>query len=274
MPTAIFGRLTQAAALAARAGVSVPQATQAVLLAAMGRPAGHRSQIAQAPLLAARTAGEGSVPGVSQACMLVAFQTGVPDQSRARSWSFTLDGHTFWVLDLGVEGTFLYDVITKQWCKFTTQGFNGQWNFANGCMWGTRIIAADLMYDMVREMAPGYTVDEGWRDIEHVVTGGILTRSRQSIGCSVLRIAASVGEIDQAGGASLDMRFSDDNGETWSDTFSVPLTQGDFSGEIAYRALGSFSAPGRIFELTDSGGLVRIDGADAGLSNFDDDATQ
>lgn len=270
---ALFGRVTEAAALAARAGAAAPRTTELVLLAAFAPPSSRRAHVAEANLMAWRTAGAGSVPSISQVAVLVGVKPGIPDQSRSRSWDFTLDGHTFWVLELGQEGTFLYDYSTKQWCNFNTQGFGPNWNFTNGCMWGNRIVGADILYGVVRELDPDAVVDEGWRDIAHVVTGGIATRSRESIGCSVLRVSASVGQIDEELGSALNMRFSDDQGQTWVGYFTVPLTQGDFSGEIAYRALGSFSAPGRIFELSDSGGLIRLDGADAGLNNFDDDAT-
>jgi hypothetical protein len=56
----------------------------------------------------------------------------------ARARSFTLDGHTFYVLDLGPEGTWLWDQVTGQWCTFETDGY-GKWSFANGTMWGSHI---------------------------------------------------------------------------------------------------------------------------------------
>ena len=52
---------------------------------------------------------------------------------------------------------------------------------------------------------------------------------------------------------------------------TIQLTEGAFDTEIAWRSLGSFMAPGRIFELSDSGGLIRIDGCDAMLNGFDND---
>jgi hypothetical protein len=50
----------------------------------------------------------------------------------------------------------------------------------------------------------------------------------------------------------------------------VVLAPGNTGGEIAWRSLGAFASPGRIFELSDSGGLIRIDGADVYLDGFDD----
>src|SRR5665213_825321 len=66
-------------------------------------------------------------PAFSQLYGHVTYTSGLPDSARSRAWSFVLDGHTFYVLDLGTEGTFLYDIDTQQWCQFKTDGHNG-WN--------------------------------------------------------------------------------------------------------------------------------------------------
>lgn len=211
------------------------------------------------------------VTRTSDVVALCMYRTGIPTPKRARCWSFVLDGHTFYVLDLGVEGNFLFDTVTQQWCHFSTAGFDKQWNFQNGVMWGSRIIGGDLLNDYLWDLDPTATLDEGFRDVEHVVTGSINTRSRTYIGCDALRVSASFGLLDEVGGSTMNMRFSDDQEETWSDYFTVSLIEDDFAGEIAYRSLGSFMAPGRIFELSDTGGLIRIDGADVFLNNFDED---
>jgi hypothetical protein len=197
--------------------------------------------------------------------------SGLPAISINRAWSFTLDGHTFYVLDLGSQGTFLYDVITNQWCKFVTAGF-GQWDLANGTMWGVRIVGGDLVSTNMWELVPGAVLDNDALEISHVVTGGLSTRSRVFLSVEALRITASIGILDEIVGVTFNLRFSDDNGQSWSDTFVVDLVEGDYGGEIVWRQLGSFCAPGRIFELSDAGGLVRIDGCDAFIDDFDDDS--
>lgn len=215
--------------------------------------------------------GKYTVPRTSQLAALVVYSTAVPSQKRSRAWTFVLDGHTFYVLDLGPEGTFCYDQVTNQWCNFSTQGFAPQWNFVNGAMWGNRIVGGDMLSDAVNELVPTAVLDEGWRDIEHVVTGGISTRSRTYVGCDAVRVSGSFGQLDEVYGSVMRLRYSDDQEETWSDYFDVDLILDDFDGEIAYRSLGSFMAPGRVFELSDSGGLIRIDGCDAFLNGFDND---
>lgn len=210
-----------------------------------------------------------AIPHNSQVTELVVWGTNTGGAARSRAWTFTLDGHVFYVLDLGQEGTFLYDMTTKEWCQFITEGHEG-WNIRNGVVWGSgRIAGADSTDALVWELDPSAVLDDGFRDIEHVVTGGVTTRSRVYHSVEALRIAGSLGAIDQDSGAFFTMKFSDDNGNTWSDDFTVELVQNDFDGEIAWTSLGSFMAPGRVFEFTDMGGLLRIDGADIYIENFD-----
>lgn len=214
-----------------------------------------------------------NAPIVSDAAALVVW--GVTDpasENRTRAWSFVLDGHRFYVLDLGQEGTWLYDLTTQQWSQWETAGFIG-WNMRAGTMWqvANRIVAADTLYGDVWEMTPTDVDDESFRTITHVVTGGLMTRNRVSLSVDALRVAGSIGFVqDDLPGVTFNMRFSDDNGNTWSDYFSVLLVEGEWGGEIAYRSLGSFHAPGRVFEFSDAGGLLRIDGSDVFINDFDD----
>ena len=199
---------------------------------------------------------------------------GIAAVSINRAFAFTLDGHWFYVLDLGVEGTFVYDMTTEQWSHFYTSGFSAQWDVANGTMWGQRIIGGDLATTDVWEVSPTQLKDNSSLDITHVVTGGLSTRSRDFTACDVVRVAASLGLLDDTAGATFSLRLSDDNGQTFSTTYSVTLTQGNYSDEVAFRSLGSFNSPGRVFELSDVGGLIRIDGCDMNPEDEDTSATQ
>jgi hypothetical protein len=193
--------------------------------------------------------------------------------SSNRAWSYTLDGHTFYVLDLGAQGTFVFDVITQQWSQFVTgtpaTGYGSlspQWTMQNGCMWGTRIVAGDLATPTIWEMTPGAVLDNDATQIAHVCTGAVTSRSRDYTGCDSLQITASFGFLDSTGAVDFKLRYSDDSEHSWSTYDIVSLTPGNFGDEIAWRSLGSFNSPGRIFELSDVGGLIRIDGADVSLT--------
>jgi hypothetical protein len=171
-------------------------------------------------------------------------------------------------MDLGREGTFLYDQTTGQWTQFITTGYVA-WNFANGTMWGQRIVAGDLLTTDVWEMNPSALFDNGAKEIVHVVTGGVVTRNRTYHSVDSFFLACSAGQVLDQTTANVTLSFSDDQGQTWITMDTKTLTAGSFSQEIAWHSLGSFAAPGRIFKITDSGGFLRIEGADAGIDGFD-----
>lgn len=209
------------------------------------------------------------------------FPNGVPTpapnyligaQSRRRAWTFTLDGHAFYALDLGAEGTYLFDKTTGNWCKWITSGYLG-WDVVNGTTWGKRIVGGDYLTTDILEMQPTATQDNGGLDITHVVTGGLVKRSRIFSSLEAFNLACSTGQLEKTG-STVQLSFSDDQGKTWFDCDTQTLTQGDYSAEIAWRSLGSFAGPGRLFRITDVGGFLRIDGADVSIDNFDNDIPQ
>jgi hypothetical protein len=174
-----------------------------------------------------------------------------------------MDGHRFYVLPLGPEGDWAYDTITQEWCQLQTQGFDGL-NFTHGAMWDLRVMGGDSLYPYLYELDPTQPLDEGWREVEHIVTGGIATRSRAAIGVANFTLTASVGD-DTSVDMPISLAYSDDNGVTYSQEFDIPLT--DVSSQLLiWNALGAFAAPGRIFRITDYAGPVRFDGADCVLT--------
>ena len=181
---------------------------------------------------------------------------------RINAWTFILDGHRFYVLSLGTEGDWAYDTTTQEWCQLTTQNFPGI-NFTHGVMWGIRVMGGDISYPILYEMDPAQPLDGGTTSVAHIVTGGVPTRTRSIIGVANFTVTASVADDSEMGNISL--AFSDDNGVTWSPEFDEPLTDTS-SQKLIWNALGSFSAPGRIFRITDYSGPVRLDGADVVLT--------
>lgn len=217
-----------------------------------------------------------NVPRDSNAYMMVVWTSGLPQEARSRAWSFTLDGHPFYVLDLGEQGTFLYDSDTQQWCQWQTDGYVG-WNIRNGTRWGVpeRIVGGDTSSGYVWELDPAVTIDEGFRDIHHVATGGLMMRERVYKAVEALRIAGSIGALTTAGATTtITLEISDDGGETYPFSATITLTQGNYSDTIEWRSLGSMSAPGRVFRVSDVGGMLRIDGADVYINDWDDEAMQ
>jgi len=185
-----------------------------------------------------------------------------------RAWTYVQDGHTFYVIDLDTQGTFAYDTSTSMWNELQTNGVG--WNMKNGVMWGQRVVAGDPATGDVWELDPGTVTDAGGLyEIYHAVTGIIPARGRTYHSCDAVRVAASFGLVGD-NGATFNLRFSDDGGSTWSAYYPIILTAGQTFADLAWRSLGSFREPGRVFEFSDSGGLIRIDGADAFIDGFDE----
>lgn len=255
---------SQFLALTTGPGQPNPRLTQFLSLVAYGPPASQYVTDSQASVLIAYSAGSQNVTTeISQEATLIAYFAGQPAISRQAAWTFVMDGHRFYVLPLGPEGDWAYDTTTQEWCQLQTQGFDGM-NFTHGVMWGLRVIGGDSLYTYLMEFDPTQSFDEGWREVQRMVTGGIATRSRAAIGVANFTLTASVGDdnsIDQP----ISLAFSDDNGFTWSEEFDIPLTDAS-TQTLLWSALGSFSAPGRVFRITDTAGPVRLDGADCVLT--------
>lgn len=252
---------TQETILTAESQQPAAHVTQRVAMVVFGPPASRDVTASQEPVLLAQT---NQVPAeVTQQVTLIAYSTAQPVLNRQFAWTFVLDGHRFYVLPLGPEGDWAYDTTTQEWCQLQTQGFDGL-NFTHGVMWGLRIIGGDSLFTYLLELDPTQPMDQGWQEIERVVTGGIPTRGRSVIGVANFILTASVGD-DSSIDMPVSLSFSDDNGVTWSPEFPIPLT--DASTQLlTWNALGSFSSPGRIFRITDFAGPVRFDGADVVLT--------
>jgi hypothetical protein len=256
--------VSQVAALASIEKTTKTHASQALGMVAYAPPATKNVVESQSVGLIAYSAGDSNVTSeVTQAACLIAYFDGQPTISRQQAWTFVLDGHRFYVLPLGPEGDWAYDTTTQEWSQLQSQGFDGL-NFTKGVMWNLRIVGGDSLNPFLLELDPTQPLDEGWREIQRVVTGGIPTRGRSVIGVANFSLTASVGD-DNSTDMPISLAFSDDNGVTWSQEFDMMLT--DASTQLLiWNALGSFSQPGRIFRITDVAGPVRLDGADCVLT--------
>jgi hypothetical protein len=250
--------------LTATQRLASPHASQLTGLLAFGPPASEEVRNPQSPSLIAYSSGENNVTTVvTQEAILIAYASHQPAVNRQASWTFVMDGHRFYVLPLGPEGDWAYDTTTQEWCKLQSQGFDGL-NFTHGVMWGLRVVGGDSLFTYLFELDPNQPFDEGWREIQRKVTGGVPTRSRAVIGVSNFTVTASVGD-DASTDMPISLAFSDDNGVTWSEEFDLVLTDAS-TQTLIWTALGSFGAPGRVFRITDVAGPVRLDGADVVLT--------
>lgn len=189
--------------------------------------------------------------------------------SNTPAWSFSLDGHIFYVLNLGAGGTVCYDKTTNQWCEFGTTGYTA-WNMHRGTMWNGRIVAGDVSTPTVWEMLATATQDQASIDITHITTGHVATRKQDQIPMDAAYLTASAGFLGK-NGAIINLRFSDDNGHTWSAYYPITLVQASYSQTLQWLSLGSFSSPGRVIEISDTGGVITISGANTIIDGGDEE---
>lgn len=181
-----------------------------------------------------------------------------------KAWAFIFDGHIFYVLDDANGITLVCDLRTGQWHHWYTGPVPGVWNMRRGMMWNGRVLAADVASSEIWELDPHSTKDEESIEISHVVTAFQPVRGKASVRVGSFRLTADVGEPSLED-AEVKLRFSDDEGQSWSATHVRVLAANDFDQVLRFRSLGRMRAPGRVWEVSDTGGSVLIEGADSDM---------
>lgn len=216
---------------------------------------------------------------VTQLAVLAAVR-GRVENHKIRAWTFSLDGHDFYVLRLDDTESLVMDMSTGQWAKWSSpeEDFWRAWNgmnwlgmsrdtFLSGAQ--SQIVAGDDTYgllwtidpDLGYDHNPRYGEDGDPHAFDRTVIGGVAVRLRETQKVGAAYLVASVGS-PQITGAGITLRTSDDYGKTWTSHGTVTITPSDYSQELVWRSIGLMKAPGRIFELSDSGATVRIDSLD------------
>lgn len=244
--------------VAASSAKAQPNVAMSAALVVVNPPFALGGNISQSITLAVAEASPS--PKISSSAALVVVREGLIESYENRVWTFDFDGHSFYVLQLGPVGTFVYDFTSKTWSRWRTSSLL-LWNMFNGIRWNGINVAVDLEFPVVFEIRGDLQSDEGFRPITRIVTGAMPVIGRDFKSCDFVYMSGSVGSQTDPD-ATVDLRFSDDQGNTWSDVFSITLDDGDTNQQLSWRSLGQMKSPARIFEFTDTGGLVRIDSLD------------
>lgn len=245
--------VTQALAGSARVSNLIAQTVNS------GTPQAARVGNMIAQVISKSLAASGNVFRVSQDVAQVIYSTGAPDTENQRAWTFDFDGHTFYVLDLGTAGALVYDITTKSWSNWDTGGYDGHFNMKNGFHWrdGKMVVGGGLLDGLLVRLEEDSFVDEDFRAVAYEINGVIFSTTERFLRQYNLRLVGSPGRRgidDNVDPPTLTMTYSDDNGATWSTARTVTLTN-DTNQRIEFRSLGAFRQPGRIFRLSDSGGI-------------------
>ena len=260
MSSSPFGQVGELTILTSRVGKPAVKASELVALVVVGTPPSRYIQSSELVGIVSYQKGK-VVAHVSEIVALVSYTVGGTERFNSRAWGFTLDQHPFYVLHLGSEGTFVFDALTSQWAEWGTEGYVG-WNAENGVEWNNQVYYGDNEGPTLWRMDPESFLDDDFRTITRIVTGGIPATGRQTIrtGMFVLSMTKQ-SDIDTLSDPYVKLSISDDGGKTFRDlnvlTFDDSETQ-----DLSWRSLGVIKAPGRVFRIEDQGGLVTISGAD------------
>ena len=236
----------------------------------------YPSDGAQTSSTMVRALGEsGPVARVSQ-LVVRAIVRGHVENPRIRAWTFTLDGHDFYVIRLGDRGTLVYDTYSEQWMDW--QDFtHDYWRPSIGTTWngaaalaevyGSPIVAGDdtwgLLWFLNPEQPydehPDYTAEEQEIYFERITMGQVPMRGRENLPCYAAWLTTDMGE-PAYDGAGVRLEISDDGGVTFEDQGEIEITADANYPELAWYSLGQIEAPGRLFKITNDGAIMRIDG--------------
>lgn len=221
---------------------------------------------------------------VTQGEVLVASR-GRVGNPRLRAWTFTLDGHDFYVLRLGDTLTLVYDIYSEQWMDWADFGkifwrpnLGMNWLGSEGLAhtYGSNVIIGDDTYGLIWFLDPDQPYDDhpDYLDpqqqlyFDRVVMGQVPIRGREVLPCFATWLTTDMGAPAYFG-AGVTLEISDDAGATFDDMGTVTVTQGEQSPEVSWYSLGQIGAPGRLFKITDDGAVARIDGLE--MNDPDDD---
>lgn len=164
------------------------------------------------------------------------------------AWAFGIAGHSFYVLGLGTEGTWVYDISMAQnpglaWQEWTSYARN-QWraHLGRGCWPGVVLAGDDQTGDLWTLNETG-TTDNG-QPIVQVFTAGTPVEGRPSNPSLSLDCAVGQGE------GRIRLRFSDDQGRTWAQHDDQRLYLAQYAQRVRWNRLGSMQAPARVYEWT------------------------
>lgn len=168
-----------------------------------------------------------------------------------RASGYLKDGHAYFLLTLGTAATWVYDLSTDSWARASSAGLD-YYRAQLFASVGDTILAADGQNNSIYQLDSGVRADAGVAfAVEFMAFAEVL---EGIIPCANLQLACEVGHSPRAGAASdplIAMRYSDDQGESWSDWRYRPLGKtGQSATLVRWNALGDIKSPyGRIFHF-------------------------
>lgn len=194
-----------------------------------------------------------------------------------RTWSFSLDGHDFYLIYLPGSYTLVFDLTTGQWSRWASNSVN-YLNQHVGINWlatdsttyargqETNIVAGDLRSGVLWLVNAQRGSDDNIttgspESFTCTVTGGIPVKGLDTVKCNMVFLTCAMANPDISG-AGFTLRTSDDVGKTWQNHGTIVMPTDPAEVRLYWRSLGTMSSPGRVFEISDNGASQRINSLD------------
>lgn len=173
----------------------------------------------------------------------------VSDADITSAWAFVtwFGGHTFYVLSLPGQSTWAYDISQNKWQEWTSWEKD---NFRVRSSFGP--LLGDLYTGKIMQFNQDLYTDLGDPIVR--VTSAYLPLRSGSLRNFNLMLGTIRGVGTVYGGDEpnpvVEMRFSDNEGRTFSDWMTADLGgQGEYEAKAIWWSLGALHAPGRLFEF-------------------------
>lgn len=168
---------------------------------------------------------------------------------RASFWM--KDGHPFYVLTLGTEATWGYDLSTEMWVRFSSLGFD-YWRTQLFCNIGDIALAADSASNQIYRLDPDRRTDGD--DTFTVRFRAFQEALQGSIPCANVQLSCDLGNAPYTGQGSapvIVMRMSDNQGKTFGRPRERSMgATGEYLIAPRWVGLGTVKSPhGRVFDF-------------------------
>lgn len=184
--------------------------------------------------------------GITQRISNESIEELLRDSTNLRCWYFRYNRHDFYVINSDQFGL-AFDINNQTWMRWDTKDKN-YWRAHLGSQIRNTVIAGDSDEGLLWELEEGFS-DDGVNVVREIA--GFMPHINRPVPINDVYVKLNAGWApDHEIAPILELRWSDDQGATWSDYRGASVgTRGNYGTEVRFRSLGLLRAPGRIFEF-------------------------